>query len=103
MQYQKLKGLGIKDLFGCIVLSSEVDIWKPDPRLFLKAIALLGKEPRECMYVGNSYEDDVLGAWKAGMRTCWLNPDGTPIAQKGYRPDYLIREPNELLEPLTLA
>jgi len=30
VQYQKLEALDIKDLFDCIVLSSEVGIWKLD-------------------------------------------------------------------------
>lgn len=98
VQYQKLKALEIKDLFDCIVLSAEVGVWKPDPRLFLKAISLLERRSEECMYVGNSYEDDILVAKKAGIQTCWFNPDGAPAAQKGYKSNYVVQKLSEILE-----
>jgi len=98
VQYQKLDTLGIKDIFDCIVLSSEVGIWKPDPRIFWRAACLLERQPEECMYVGNSYDDDILGAKKAGMQTCWFNPGGTPSVQKDYKADHVIRELTEILE-----
>jgi FMN phosphatase YigB (HAD superfamily) len=43
-------------LFDYMVLSSEVGIWKPDPRIFWRAAYLLERQPEECMYVGNSYQ-----------------------------------------------
>jgi len=98
VQYQKLKTLEIKDLFDCIVLSSEVGVWKPDPRLFFRAISLLERQSEECMYVGNFYDDDILGAKKAGMQTCWFNPGGAPAVQKSYKPNYVIRKLDEILE-----
>jgi len=98
VQYQKLESLEIKDLFDCIVLSAEVGVWKPDPRLFLKAISLLERRSEECMYVGNSYEDDILGAKKAGIQTCWFNPVGAPAVQKGYKPNYVVQKLSEILE-----
>ncbi len=98
VQYQKLQSLEIKDRFDCIVLSAEVGAWKPDPTLFLKAISLLERRSEECMYVGNSYDDDILGANKAGMQTCWFNPGGAASLQKDYKPNYVIRELTEILE-----
>jgi len=98
VQYQKLKVLGIKDLFDCILLSSEVGVWKPDPRIFWRAASLLERQPEECMYIGNFYDDDILGAKKAGMQTCWFSPGGTHPAQKNYKPNYVIRKLNEILE-----
>lgn len=100
VQYQKLKALGIKDLFHCIVLSSEVGIWKPDPRLFWKAACLLAKQSEECMYVGDSYNDDILGAKKAGMQTCWFNPRGVLLTQKDDKPNYVVQALSEVLDIL---
>ena len=101
VQYQKLKALGIKDLFNCIVLSSEVGIWKPDPRIFWRATSLLERQPGECMYVGDSYDGDVLGAKKAGMQTCWFNTSGASLFQKGYKPNYAIQNLAEILKITT--
>ena len=78
VQYTKLATLGIRHLFRCVVLSGELKIAKPDPRIFLHAAGLLGSAPEDCLYVGDSYENDVVGAKRAGMRTCWFNPRALP-------------------------
>ena len=90
VQYRKLKTLGIKHLFDCILLSEKVGIRKPDPKIFWKATTSLAKEPEECLYVGDSYERDVLGAKKAGMRACWFNPRGLRLPQEDVEPDFEI-------------
>ena len=37
---------------------------------------LAGVEPSECLYVGDNYYDDAVGASAAGMRTLLINPPG---------------------------
>lgn len=96
VQYQKLETLGIKDLFHCIVLSEEVGIRKPDPRIFWKATTSLDMEPEECLYVGDSYGTDILGAKKAGMQTCWFNPKNL-LPQEDVEPDFEIHTLDEIL------
>lgn len=59
---------GLAALFEVIVDSAEVGIEKPDPRIFFLATELLGVEPARCVYVGDIYEIDVVGARKAGLR-----------------------------------
>ena len=98
VQYLKLKTLGIEYLFDCIVLSGELEIWKPDPRIFWKAATLLNKKPEECLYVGDSYEHDILGARAAGMMACWLNPHGLQPSQTDITPDFEISSLDELLD-----
>ncbi len=97
VQYKKLETLGIKDFFGCIVLSGELGIKKPDPRIFWEAAGLLGKEPEECLYVGDAYEADVLGAKNARMKVCWFNPRKLRPPQTDVRPDFEIRSLDEIL------
>ncbi len=96
VQYQKLKTLGIKDLFRCIVLSEEVGIRKPDPRIFWKATTSLDREPEECLYVGDSYGTDILGAKKVGMLACWFNPKDL-LPQEDVEPDFEICALDEIL------
>lgn len=96
VQYQKLETLGIRQLFDCIVLSGELDIKKPDPEIFWKAASLLGKEPEECLHVGDAYDADVLGAKKARMKACWFNPHGSQLPQMDVRPDFEIRSLDEI-------
>ena len=97
VQYRKLKTLDIKHLFDCIVLSEEVGIRKPDPKIFWRATTSLAREPEECLYVGDSYESDVVGAKKAGMRACWFNPDGLRLPQEDVEPDFEIGALDEIL------
>lgn len=103
VQYQKLETLGIQHLFDCILLSEEVGIRKPDPRIFWKATALLATEPQKCLYVGNSYETDVLGAKKVGMLACWFNSDRLVPLQEDVKPDFEISALNEIPRILDCA
>ena len=96
VQYRKLETLGIRGLFKCIVLSGEVGIQKPDPRIFWLATASLVREPEECLYVGDSYAADVVGAKSAGMQVCWFNPQGTSHGQAGIEPDFEITALDEI-------
>jgi putative hydrolase of the HAD superfamily len=91
VQYQKLKTLGFWHLFGCVVISEDVGLAKPDPRIFWRAAELLGRQPRECLHIGDSYEKDVVGARRAGMRVCWFNPSGLRPVQADSEPDFEVR------------
>jgi len=101
VQYQKLETLGIRHFFGCIVLSEEFGIRKPDPAIFWHAAGLLGREPQECLYVGDSYIADVVGGKKAGLRVCWFNPGGLHPPQVGVECDFEVRALAQVLEILS--
>jgi HAD superfamily hydrolase (TIGR01509 family) len=72
VQLRKLDTLGIRHVFSCIVLSEEFGIRKPDPRIFFHAAGLLGVSPSECLYIGDSYKNDITGSRAAGMLSCWF-------------------------------
>jgi HAD superfamily hydrolase (TIGR01509 family) len=102
IQYRKLERLGVLECFACVVLSDEMGIRKPDPAIFRKALEELREEPARCMYVGDSYEYDVLGAQAAGLRGCWLNRDrrsssASALPQGAVKPCHEIRRLRELL------
>jgi YjjG family noncanonical pyrimidine nucleotidase len=99
-QHNKLKSLGLSDLFGCILISEEIGILKPEAKIFWQAAEKLGCQGDECLYVGNSYNGDVVGAKEAGMLACWFNPQKTHPAQMTIQPDYEIARLDELLEIL---
>ena len=96
-QYKKLQTLGLREYFGIIVLSEEVGIRKPDPRIFHKAAALSQREPGQCLHVGDSYHTDVIGAKKAGMKACWFNQREEAIPEGSPSPEYEISMLVELL------
>ena len=63
-----LERAGLARFLEAIVDSAEVQIEKPDPRIFSLAVEALGLEPAACAYVGDIYDIDVVGARAAGLR-----------------------------------
>nr|WP_295381676.1 HAD-IA family hydrolase [Pseudoxanthomonas sp.] len=46
---------------------------KPEPGIFHAACERLGVPPAQVLHVGDHIDLDVVGAARAGLRTCWLN------------------------------
>ena len=66
-----LDGLGLLGLLDACVLSFEVGVAKPDPRIFRAACTALGVDPAQTLMVGDHPEADG-GAAAAGLRTLIL-------------------------------
>ena len=58
---------GIDTFFDAIVISSEVEVKKPDPAIFSFALEQTGLLQNEVIYVGDT-DDDVVGATAAGIQ-----------------------------------
>jgi HAD superfamily hydrolase (TIGR01549 family) len=69
-----LDEVGLGRYFEFVVDSEVVGVEKPDPRIFLEASSRLGLEAQACLYVGDLYPVDYLGATKAGMDAVLLDP-----------------------------
>ncbi|MEO8430745.1 MAG: HAD family hydrolase [Acidobacteriota bacterium] len=63
-----LDAAGFSAFLEVVVDSAEAGFEKPDPRIFHAATGALGLLPADCVYVGDIYEIDVVGARRAGMR-----------------------------------
>lgn len=63
---------GIAALLATIIDSRRVGVSKPDPAIFALALEQLRCDPLDALYVGDSFEKDVMGAHAAGMRAAWL-------------------------------
>jgi HAD superfamily hydrolase (TIGR01549 family) len=63
-----LDSAGLADCFELIVDSAIEGIEKPDPRIFHIACDRLRIAPDEAVYVGDTFEVDVVGARAAGIR-----------------------------------
>jgi 5'-nucleotidase len=101
VQYGKLRTLGLTDLLSCIVLSEEFGIRKPDPRIFQHAAELLKVQTSECLFVGDSFSADIVGAKAAGMLACWLkHGDSSLPGNSQCQPDFTINSLTELLPAL---
>lgn len=60
-------------------ISDELGVAKPDPRIFLYACRKKNARPEQTLFVGDSYDIDVVGARAAGMPVVWLNRRGRPM------------------------
>lgn len=67
---------GLTRYFDNIVISSEVGVTKPDPRIFRLAFEQAGVSPEECLYIGDNYYDDGVGSEKVGMDYLIINRFG---------------------------
>ena len=67
---------GLAGSFEQIIISSEVGCEKPDPAIFELAMQSAGVAPGECLYVGDNYYVDALGARRAGMNCLIVNRFG---------------------------
>jgi putative hydrolase of the HAD superfamily len=99
-QCQKLDNLGIRHLLSCTLLSEEIGIRKPDPEIFRKAAENLGMKTNQCLYVGDSYENDIIGAANTGMITCWFNPGQAPSPRTTVKPDFEISALSQIIDIL---
>jgi putative hydrolase of the HAD superfamily len=72
---QYLAHSGLADEFEFILDSGTVGIEKPDRRIFEMALERLGLGAEEVVYVGDSWEIDVVGATSAGIRAIYLAPE----------------------------
>src|SRR6185369_11929590 len=61
-------GLGLTPLVDFIIISAEVGVRKPDPRIFQMALDKAGVRPEEAIHVGDLPEEDAEGARRAGVR-----------------------------------
>ncbi len=94
IQRARLARSSIRRWLDSVVISQEVGVAKPDPRIF--EIALDGLNPREALMIGDGVRSDVAGANRAGVDVCWYNLKGVALPE-GLRAEYEIRELRDCL------
>lgn len=62
----ELRGIGVR------IVSSLIGSRKPAAEFFLRTAAECGCRPEEVLFVGDDWENDVLGARAAGLPTAWI-------------------------------
>lgn len=82
-QREKLREAGLAGRFEPVVISGEFGVHKPDARIFREACGRAGREPGECVYVGDRPRTDALGAARAGMTGVWLDRKRSGGAPEG--------------------
>ena len=63
---------GLSDHLEVILDSTCVGLSKPDPEIFRLALKQIKAGPAEVIFVGDSFERDIIPARNVGMKTIWL-------------------------------
>lgn len=95
-----LRLIGVHDLFTVIVGADDVTHPKPHPEPVQRALGLLGAEPANAWYIGDSHHDIACGN-AAGTRT--IGVTWGPVARErlvASEPTHLVDTPDQLLDRL---
>ncbi|NTF41848.1 HAD family hydrolase [Rhizobium rhizogenes] len=84
VQSAKIEITGLRNNVDLVVISEDVGLRKPDPRIFQLTAERLGVTPARCIFVGDNPEADVIGAQASGMTGIFYNagtswPDALPF------------------------
>ena len=74
-QHNKLRQTGLHDFADGISVSEDVGSVKPDKGIYLDICRQLDVKPEECIFVGDSFSGDCLGAYRIGMIPVWMQRD----------------------------
>jgi len=81
---QRMEWAGVADLpFQLVTSYAVMHSSKPHARYYAEIVQRLGRQPGECVMVGDDWKNDIVPALQAGLRAYWLNttdelPPGAP-------------------------
>lgn len=64
-----------------MIISDAVGIQKPEPKIFSLMETRLNLVPESLLYIGDSFENDVIGAKAAGWSVWWFNHQNRKIPE----------------------
>jgi YjjG family noncanonical pyrimidine nucleotidase len=84
-QKEKLAFCRLAAHVDVLVVSEEAGVSKPEPEIFRIALDRMGARPEDAVMVGDSWEADVVGARRSGIRAVWFNPQRRPAPDPSHR------------------
>jgi putative hydrolase of the HAD superfamily len=98
-QRSKAEYLGLPSRVDVFFVSDEIGHRKPDARAFLPALTAAGCSPDEILYVGDSLENDIVGANRAGMVSVLIHRSGAALPEltDQMRPRHVISSLTEVI------
>lgn len=91
LQKNVIESVGLGGMTRAVIVSSLVDLRKPDPAIFKLGLSKLGAgvSPAESLFVGDNPVADIVGAGDVGMKTAWVSK-GLGWQIEDYRPDLIV-------------
>lgn len=99
-QKLKFKEFALSDSAEHVVISEDVGVLKPDPKIFEHATDLAGVAPEDILYIGDSFTSDIEGGAAFGWKTAWFTSNGT--TDKHEKADFIFHKFEELTEFLVI-
>ncbi|CAK7017811.1 YjjG family noncanonical pyrimidine nucleotidase [Tissierella sp.] len=100
VQDNRIRKSIIARYFADIVVSEEVQVSKPDSRIFEHALNNIKyTDKRKVLMVGDSLTSDIQGGINFGIDTCWFNPNKI-VNETEIKPTYEISNLMELKDIL---
>lgn len=98
-----LRRIGLSQHFVFSLGAREHGAAKPSAGIFHAACVRLGLPYGEVLHVGDHVETDVMGATRAGLRSCWINRDAQRWPHDEPRPDLEFATLTDLADWLDTA
>ena len=84
-----LRDTGIDAFFSTIIISDEVKMYKPDPKILLYACEQLGVHPGDVLYVGD-HPFDIICSNEAGVNSAWIPVNKYMKLPDGAKPPLML-------------
>ncbi|MGA3174272.1 MAG: HAD family hydrolase [Syntrophorhabdales bacterium] len=91
-----LEEAGLAGAFEVVIDSGRVGFSKPDHRIFGLALDRLGLPPGQVIFVGDSYERDMVPSKELGIKTIWLKGPNPRVPENAPPVDAVITRLAEL-------
>lgn len=70
-----VRRVGLGEYFSFALNADMLGMAKPEPQVFLTALARAQVPAAQSVHIGDHPQDDVFGAQQVGMRTVWFNAE----------------------------
>ena len=100
-QRMKMKSLNLQQWISDqnSIVSGDYSFRKPDVRIFQEMEHQLNLTAEKLVYIGDSFDLDIVGAYRAGWKSIWFNHRWREIPKStGIRPDIEVHTEEELSE-----
>ncbi|GAA5416077.1 pyrimidine 5'-nucleotidase YjjG [Paraliobacillus ryukyuensis] len=81
-----------------LFISGALGVAKPDKRVFEIIEVQLGLDKENTIYIGDSFDHDIVGAKQVGWKAIWMNHRKRTAPRKDLAPDYEVQHPKALLD-----
>ncbi len=94
--WEIMEDTGVRGLFEVIIISADVGMRKPNPRIFARMLEMLNLPAGDILFVGDTPHHDVAGAKRIGMDAAWISRHALPLPEGLPEPDIVIQDLAEL-------